>query len=41
MHGGLCDDILQELGEIERYDDVKKAMINIFYFGQLSVIQHL
>lgn len=37
----LCDDILQELGEIERYDDVKKAMINMFYFGQLSVIQHL
>lgn len=32
----LCDDILQELGEIERYDDVKRAMMNMFFFGQIS-----
>jgi len=34
----LCDEILQELGEIERYDEVKRAMINMFFFGQLSAI---
>ena len=32
----LCDEILHELGEIERYDDVKRAMINMFFFGQIS-----
>ncbi len=32
----LCDEILQELGEIERYDDVKRAMMNMFFFGQVS-----
>ena len=32
----LCDEILQELGEIERYDDVKKVMMNMFFFGKLS-----
>jgi hypothetical protein len=26
----LSDEILSELGEIERYDEVKRALINIF-----------
>ena len=26
----IADDILSELGEIERYEDVKRAMINMF-----------
>ena len=32
----LSDEILQDMGEIERYDDVKKALMNMFFFGQLS-----
>lgn len=32
----LCDEILQELGEIEQYDNVKKVMMNMFFFGKLS-----
>jgi hypothetical protein len=24
------------LGEIERYDDVKRALVNMFFMGQLS-----
>ena len=32
----LCDDILQELGEIEKYDDIKRVMQNMFFFGQIS-----
>jgi len=32
----LCDEILSELGEIERYEDVKKAMMNMFFFGQVD-----
>ena len=31
----LCDEILQDIGKIERYDDVKKAMLNIYFFGQI------
>jgi hypothetical protein len=32
----LCEEILQELGEIEKYDEVKKALMNMFFFGQLT-----
>jgi hypothetical protein len=32
----ISEEILSELGEIERYDEVKRAMINIFFLGQLS-----
>jgi hypothetical protein len=32
----LSDEILSELGEIERYDDVKRALVNMFFIGQLS-----
>jgi predicted transcriptional regulator len=31
----LCDEILQELGEIERYDEIKRVMVNMFFFGQV------
>jgi len=27
---------LSELGEIERYDEVKRALVNMFFLGQLS-----
>ena len=32
----ISDEILSELGEIERYDEVKRAMVNMFFLGQLS-----
>jgi hypothetical protein len=32
----ISDEILSELGEIERSDDVKRAMVNMFFLGQLS-----
>ena len=32
----LSDEILCELGEIEKYDDIKKALINIFFLGQIT-----
>ena len=32
----ISDEILSELGEIERYDDVKRALVNMFFMGQLS-----
>lgn len=32
----ISDEILSELGEIERYDDVKRALVNMFFLGQLS-----
>lgn len=32
----LTDEILSELGEIERYDDVKRSLVNMFFLGQLS-----
>jgi hypothetical protein len=32
----ISDEILSELGEIERYDEVKRAMVNMFFIGQLS-----
>lgn len=32
----ISDEILSELGEIERYEEVKRALINMFYLGQLS-----
>ena len=32
----ISDEILSELGEIERYDEVKRSLINMFYLGQLS-----
>jgi hypothetical protein len=32
----IADEILSELGQIERRDEVKKAMINMFFIGQIS-----
>ena len=32
----VSDEILSELGEIERFSDVKRAMVNMFFLGQLS-----
>lgn len=32
----IIDDLLSELGEIERYDDVKLALSNMFFLGKLS-----
>ncbi|MFW5847534.1 MAG: hypothetical protein ACOCVF_01260 [bacterium] len=32
----ISDEILSELGEIERYDEVKMALINMFFLGQVS-----
>ena len=31
----LSDEILSELGEIARYDEVKRAMVNMFFLGQI------
>lgn len=33
--GVIADEILSELGEIERYEDVKLALVNMFFLGQL------
>ena len=32
----ISDEILSELGEIERYEEIKRAMINMFFLGQIS-----
>ncbi len=32
----ISDEILSELGEIERYGEVKRALVNMFYLGQVS-----
>jgi hypothetical protein len=32
----ISNEILSELGEIERYDEVKMALVNMFFLGQLS-----
>lgn len=32
----ISDEILSELGEIERYDEVKRALVNMFFMEQLS-----
>lgn len=32
----ISDEILSELGEIESYYEVKRAMVNMFFLGQLS-----
>jgi hypothetical protein len=32
----ISDEILSELGEIERYEEVKRALANMFYLGQVS-----
>ena len=32
----ISNEILSELGEIERYEDIKKALVNMFFMGQLS-----
>jgi len=31
----ISDEILSELGDIERFDEVKKALVNMFFIGQL------
>jgi hypothetical protein len=31
----ISDEILSELGEIERYEEVKRALVNMFYIGQM------
>lgn len=32
----LCDEILQEIGDVEKYKEIKKAMKNMFAFGCVS-----
>lgn len=32
----ISNEILSELGDIERYEDVKRALVNMFFIGQLS-----
>jgi hypothetical protein len=32
----LCDEILQNIGGVEKYDEVKSAMKNMFVFGCVS-----
>lgn len=32
----ISDEILSELGEIERYEEAKRAMVNMFFLGQIS-----
>ena len=32
----ISDEILSELGEIERYEEIKRALVNMFYLGQVS-----
>ena len=32
----ISDEILSELGEIERYEEVKRVMVNMFFLGQIS-----
>ena len=31
----LTDELLSEMGEIEQYDNVKKALVNMFFVGHL------
>ena len=32
----ISDEILSELGEIERYEEVKRVIVNMFFLGQIS-----
>jgi hypothetical protein len=32
----ISNEILPQLGEIEKSDEVKRAMVNMFFLGQLS-----
>lgn len=32
----IADELLKDMGEIEQYDNVKKALVNMFIVGQLS-----
>jgi hypothetical protein len=32
----ISNEILSQLGEIEKSDEVKEAMVNMFFLGQLS-----
>ena len=34
--GVIADEILAELGELERYEDVKLALVNMFFLGQIK-----
>jgi hypothetical protein len=34
--GVICDEILSGLGEIERYEEVKLALVNMFFLGQIT-----
>ena len=31
----IADELLYEMGEIEQYDNVKKAMVNMFIVGRM------
>jgi len=31
----IADELLSEMGEIEQYDNVKKAMVNMFIVGRM------
>ena len=33
----LCDEILQELDGIEKYNEVKSALKNMFFLGQITI----
>jgi len=34
--GIISDEILSELGEMERCEDVKLALVNMFFLGQIT-----
>lgn len=31
----IADELLKEMGEIEQYDNVKKALVNMFFAGRM------
>lgn len=31
----IADELLSEMGEIEQYDNVKKALVNMFFAGRM------
>jgi hypothetical protein len=35
-----AEKLLNELGEIERFDEVKKAMVNMYFSGKLRSIKN-
>jgi len=35
MLDSISDELLKEMGEIENYDEVKKALVNMFLVGRM------